>query len=109
MAPSKNQTSDHGDATRQLTTTHRNDGEDVTLACIDSVHLIATSYQRRILFVDDEPEIQHIFQRRFQDQYLPAASWLLGVAVLCLAGGRLIFPKRRYPPANISLIVPEGR
>jgi putative nucleotidyltransferase with HDIG domain len=26
--------------------------------------------QRRILFVDDEPEILHIFQRRFQDQYL---------------------------------------
>jgi len=25
--------------------------------------------QRRILFVDDEPEILHIFQRRFQDQY----------------------------------------
>jgi len=26
--------------------------------------------QRRILFVDDEPEILHIFQRRFQDQYV---------------------------------------
>ena len=25
--------------------------------------------QRRILFVDDEPEILHIFQRRFQNQY----------------------------------------
>ena len=58
--------------------------------------------------IDDQQTLRDHFEFA-RPVPLPAAAWLLGVGVLCLAGGRLIFPKRRYPPANISLIAPEGR